>query len=516
MKTKILLFILFMLCLSITSSMYAQIGITSISTGSSNLPALDPIFNRKGAGIQSGSTGLDGRWDSVGTNYNILFNGGASDSTYITNVTISSLGLGSRLPITAIAKVRRVNNLEVQNTGDHFSFWTTSDAEPLASSTTGNFILNGPQVTSVENALVSNNINTGLDNVFQNNSQFVHYGNIERIDFIIPNGYIIAIGSDLNKIGFTLFDKGVGDAFKIGGIRNVNASNDPTDYITPLLSVLGNNFGNNLLANDANYVIFQKDPEFYRCEPRPSVKVSSNIRGVFISLADLGFSAGQTVYGFSLFANDVPSASSTSYLQDFMGFPTNTSSGNMLDLVNSIGLYSLSQSVLASSLTLKATLQNSKVLLQWNNESLLNADKIFLQRANQSMQYNNIVELNLNQGSYVDDRFDANVAYYRLKLIMRDGSVKYSNIQFISTKVNFTQIYPTIANNVLYVKSNSIGVGKLVSVSVYSVEGKLMQTENYLGNNFMSIDINNLKKGMYFVVLTQHNEIIINQKIQKN
>jgi hypothetical protein len=156
------------------------------------------------------------------------------------------------------------------------------------------------------------------------------------------------------------------------------------------------------------------------------------------------------------------------------------------------------------------------VLLQWNNESFINADKIFIQRADQAMQYNDIVELNLNQSSYVDDRLAVASAYYRLKLIMRDGSIKYSNIQFINTKVNFTQIFPTIANDVLYVKSNSIDIGKLVLISVYSVEGKLILSKNYLANNFMNIDISSLKKGMYFVVLAQHNEIIVNQKIQKN
>jgi Secretion system C-terminal sorting domain len=518
MKPTLLVIIKLCAFLFFTTNVSAQFGIIGINTISNNLPSADTIFDRKGAGVQSMYSGLSGRWDSANTNFKLLFNAGNTDKISITNISIAELGVGTRLPFTPVAKVRRVANAQIANTGDHFSYFAAVQSAPYPTETTGTFLVNAPEVTSMETALVSNNINIGYDNIFQNNNVNVHYGNIERIDFIIPSGFVPEAGSDFRKIGFTIYDGGAdGNPFKIAGISALNNLKDPDGYITPLTSITTSNYGNKLLSSFVDFVIFQKDPVFNICESRPSVMVNQNMRGVFVSLASLGFLEGQKVYGFSIFANDIPVSSTESYLLNYDGYPTNTNSADMLDLVNSIGVYTFDQAVVLSTPTvLNATMQHSKVLLQWNAASLVDAQKVYLQRASGNMVYNNLTEINNNQANFIDETTREDISYYRLKIITVSGTIKYSNIQFVRNKFTETQIFPTVVNNELHITSNSIVPNKPITISIYSMDSKLIKSYNNNANNFMSIDVSLLKKGMYIISLSQNNNIIFNQKIVKD
>jgi hypothetical protein len=517
MKPKSLIILQTLIATLLCQNIFAQFGITSITTTSSNLPTSDTIFNRKGAGVKSITTGLEDRWDSSGTNFKLVFNAGTEDNTSVSSINITDFGVAYRLPFSVIAKVKRVANTEVASVGNHFPFFVAANEAPASSQAIGVISLNGPEVNSIETALVSNNINTGYNNIFQNNSLNVHYTNIERIDYIFPNGFIPAAGADLRKIGFTIFDAcETGNPFKAGGIKSINNANEVSSYVTPILSVAASSFGNKLLSYSRDFVIFQKDPIFNNAESRPSIKFNQNMRGVFISLKKLGFQDGEKVYGFSLFADDILESASESYLLNYQGFPTNSNSGQMLDLVNSIGLYSFNQSVLASPTVLSATLQNSKVLLQWNATSFADVDKVFLQKASGNMVYNNVSEVATNQSSFIDESLSTDVSYYRLKIIMKSGEIKYSNIQMVHSKISSTQIFPTVANDLLYVSSNNIISNKPVSISIYNLDGKLVQSYTKMGSATMNFEVSSLQKGMYIISVMQNNEVIIRQKFIKS
>jgi hypothetical protein len=518
MKPKQLLIVQLIFVLFFTQSNYAQVGIASINTTTNNLSTSDTIFNRKGAGVQSMYSGLSGRWDSTNTNFKVVFNAGNSDQISITNISIAELGVGTRLSFPAIAKVRRVANAQVGHSGDHFPYFAVVNSAPLPTDKSGTFLVNAPEVRSMETALLSNNINTGYDNIFQNNNVNVHYGNVERIDYIFSTGFTPVAGADLTKIGFTIYDGGDdGNPFKVCGIKTLNNTNDPSGYVTPLASVTTENFGNKLLSTFVDVVIFQKDSVFNICESRPSVKINQSMRGVFVSLASLGFVEGQRVYGFSIFANDIPASSSEAYLLNYEGYPTNSNSGDMLDLVNSIGLYVFNQSVVLPSATvLTAALQNSKVLLQWNAASLANAQKVYLQRASGNMIYDNLAEISVNHSSFVDETARETVAYYRLKIITASGVTKYSNIQLIRSKFYDTHIFPTVTNNQLFIASNTIVINKPITISIFNLDGKLLQSISKTASNSMSVDVANLQKAMYIISLMQNNEVVIRQKFIKN
>ncbi len=240
------------------------------------------------------------------------------------------------------------------------------------------------------------------------------------------------------------------------------------------------------------------------------------MRGVFVSLASLGFVDGQRVFGFSIFADDISATSSETYLLNYEGYPTNTNNTDMLDLVNSAGLYSINQSVLSTNTVLKATLQNRKVLLQWNTISNVETNKVFLQKSSIIFDYNDIAEVGSNQSMYTDEHIISDVAYYRLKLIQQNGSIKFSNIQFVHTKANTTQVFPSVATDVLNFRSNAVSTLFPITISIYNIEGKLVYNSLEKSSSFLKINITSLKNGMHIIKVSQNNKDIISQKFIKN
>lgn len=521
MKKKPLLYFVFLFFVNYG---YSQIGVTSITTTSYNLTAPPTITNRLGAGVTQASNGVQTRFDSTGTNFTINFNTSATaDSIAVSTVTIASIGTGSLLNVNAIAKVRRVANANVPSAGEHYPFWATVSAGfPANNATTGTFNITAPEISTLENALVTNNISTGYDNVFQNTNANVHYANIERLDYVIPLGFTPSGSADLTRIGFTIYDRGTGDPFKIAGIKALNASNDPSDYnvitaspFASCLAVAGANFGANLLATNINYIIFQKDPRFNNSESRPSVSGNQNIRGVFISLASLGYTAGQTVYGFSLIPDDMATSTTVANLLNFSAYPTTTANTSILDLVNGLGVANFSQIVLSNNVKLTAKKVGKNVLLSWiSNSSNLNASTI-LQRGLRTDNYINLTNLSVNSNSFLDTNPIDGTSFYRLKFIAADGKIDYSNAQVINTKKTGATIFPTIVSNMLFIKPDASFSNKPISIIIYSLDGKLINAVIESYNTLISFNTSHLTRGKYFIVLKQDNTKMVSQYFVK-
>jgi uncharacterized protein YaeQ len=68
----------------------------------------------------------------------------------------------------------------------------------------------------------------------------------------------------------------------------------------------------------------------------------------------------------------------------------------------------------------------------------------------------------------------------------------------------------------LYITSNSIAINKPIAISIYNVDGKLIQSISKTASRSMSVDVAYLKKAMYIICITQNNEVVIRQKFIKN
>ncbi|HHC11408.1 MAG TPA: hypothetical protein ENK79_02095, partial [Campylobacterales bacterium] len=188
-------------------------------------------------------------------------------------------------------------------------------------------------------------INIGALDLFKNeNDGDDTPKNIERIDFISPNGIIAPSStSDLDKAGHVVTEKSGNNEIKIAAILTLDNNGDPSSY-GPIVTVhdengdaLANrkvNYGNTYIYLEDGSTIGLQQLGFYRNEkhspqtPKPTHVGNSNekLNMAFVSLQDLGVNAGQKYYGFSYFGSDVDDATD---LVDYTSFPKNTPWGSL-------------------------------------------------------------------------------------------------------------------------------------------------------------------------------------------
>ncbi|MDG2616960.1 DUF4347 domain-containing protein, partial [Thermoleptolyngbya sichuanensis XZ-Cy5] len=267
----------------------------------------------------------------VGTNNNLVISGfTAASSTYNLVQLVDQL------------KLRRVPNANVSNAGGRQVFWY--EIQNLNSS--GNVLnLRPSRINTMEEALLGNVINRGVDNVFANQGDN-NINNIERIDFIASGGLTAPTAANLNDIGFLLLERGGNDPLTIAAITAVDASGNPTAY-GPLQVVPAGAWGTsgfNLATAVLNDMGAGGDPRF------SSNIAAQNIGGVFLSYSALGLGAGQTFFGYSVFPNDV--GTDLVNLTDAALNSSSASGQGGLDLVAGGGIFVKSGSNLAPTLNL--------------------------------------------------------------------------------------------------------------------------------------------------------------------
>ena len=146
-------------------------------------------------------------------------------------------------------------------------------------------------------------LSDGADNVFANVGG-ANVNNIERLDVKRPAFSTI----DPAGTGVIIAERGGNDAFKMAAITAVAGDGTPTAF-GPVLPVTVAAWGGaaNLLPSVSS-TILRKDVTDTVWHPSDTSS-GQNIRGIFVSLAELGIAAGQTVYGVSLVGNDETSMS---------------------------------------------------------------------------------------------------------------------------------------------------------------------------------------------------------------
>lgn len=200
------------------------------------------------------------------------------------------------------------------------------------------FIPETPGVETISTAMLSPVVNRGIDNVFNNitvesNGQDTR-NNIERIDYIIGNGALVDPSTiNLDDVGFLILERGGNDSFRIATITGLNPAGppgpEPSAY-GDLVQVDDTDWGGTTdIGVNIRSAVLRKD-QVAPPPPDPTLPflpthtvAAQNVRGVFIPLSVLlpATNAPVTIFGFSLFANDVTDAFN---LLDFSTFPLDT------------------------------------------------------------------------------------------------------------------------------------------------------------------------------------------------
>jgi PEP-CTERM motif-containing protein len=180
----------------------------------------------------------------------------------------------------------------------------------------------GTYQTNANTALLGNNLYEGSDNLFVNdNGNTQSSGDVERLDFVLSkSGESATTGQ-----AFAVFDRGNDtnhDSFKIAVITAVDSNGNPTAYGGDLITVTPDDYDTsaNPVANQ-NYTVFRYktgdnisawDNNVTGGSIASTDQGTQGVGGTVLSLANLGISAGTTIYGYSITASDVYSTSTAS------------------------------------------------------------------------------------------------------------------------------------------------------------------------------------------------------------
>ncbi|MEM1042529.1 MAG: SdrD B-like domain-containing protein [Bacteroidota bacterium] len=167
-------------------------------------------------------------------------------------------------------------------------------------------------------ALGSRVINRGSNNTFDNARGASISSNVERVDFLFATG-LSTSSAALAGAGFPVFERSGGNAFGIAAITALDRSGAPDGY-GPLVLVTNNNTA---VSPAFSPVSFEQEDGETALEPTGQ-SGAQDVKGVFVSLADLGVAAGQTIYGYSLFGEDTPPSAD---LVDYASFPKTEDGG---------------------------------------------------------------------------------------------------------------------------------------------------------------------------------------------
>ncbi|NEQ49824.1 MAG: hypothetical protein F6K11_06770 [Leptolyngbya sp. SIO3F4] len=251
------------------------------------------------------------------------FGVGATNNLRVTGFTAGTDNY-SLIQLADKLEFRRINNSNTTGERQLIFFERSNDTDMRSS-----------YVNTMEEGLLSQFSNRGIDNVFANNGGRA-INNIERIDYIISGGLTVPAAVQ-NSVGFLILERGGNDPFNIAAITSLDPNGDPASFgnlitVSPTFwGFTGFDITTTVMRREENESVF-----------RPSHSVNSQaVDGVFISLNNLGFSGGETIYGYALFPNDINNANDLLGLSDF---PTDTSADSGeggLDLVAGGGIYLL-------------------------------------------------------------------------------------------------------------------------------------------------------------------------------
>ncbi len=263
-------------------------------------------------------------------NYGVEPSAGANKDLIVTAFEID-LGLGDGLQtfgITSFAdriNIVRQNNVNVTTDKQLLFYEDGGSAAPV-------YNLRPSFVNTMTEALLNETINRGTDNVFSNRGG-TNINNIERLDFIVDAG--ITVPADTVGDGFVIMERGGNDDFKIAAILSLDSNGDP-DAFGPIVSIESTTDWGLTQWSFVTQVLASTTPadNLVRTDTTPT----QSIGGVYISYADLGASADDVIYGYSIAGGDVSNISAdwvdTSVEANF---PRNTSSASNdaggLDLV---------------------------------------------------------------------------------------------------------------------------------------------------------------------------------------
>ncbi|MCB9360693.1 MAG: T9SS type A sorting domain-containing protein [Flavobacteriales bacterium] len=211
--------------------------------------------------------------------------------------------------------------------------------------------------------------------------------------------------------------------------------------------------------------------------------------------ADGVFATGATVISPSYVDNT----------SDIVRFQHNFASGT--GFYFTIGTVDLSTAPLPVTLTnFTANCVGSNVELNWSTQTEVNNDYFTIEKSENGFDFYALAQVNGNGNSqtsinynFIDDSYNYQAAYYRLKQTDYNGNYEYHNIVAINcNEFDDVNIYPNPTNGLV-----NLNFGKTynrVYITVKNVLGQIVSQNDYTSTNLVNLDIKG-ENGIYFIEL---------------
>jgi hypothetical protein len=443
------------------------------------------------------------------TNGGFTYNWGLSPDNTTTSVngfTAGGLTYSYASFLNGFVKLRRVNNAVI--TGIFTLVW----AETVTSGTNYNML---PAYQNDMESFFDNRIyNQGTDNLFDNTSS--NSNNIERLDWILPNGFSTPSPS---LVGFAVFERGAvnaHDQFCIAAITSLDAMGNPASYGS-IVRVTTAQYGDP--GPSVSYRILKAT---YPNDLISAGNGTQNRGGVIISLQNLGISANTTIYGYSLMAADLPVSATPADLVNFnniTNFPTNTGNPGGIDLIAVTGIYIENVLLPTQKISLLTNTNNGVIEISWTNTDEINTVYYEIERSNDGIRFNRIANVAKNvTGQYRYTDILAKDGFYRIKAIMRNGGYQYSAIQTANLLRTNGKLYPVPATNDLHLQLYSADPAT-ATLTIIGQQGQQILTRPQVlqsGNNILTIALPLLlPTGQYTVRLQKDDKLLFTQSFIK-
>ncbi|MCH8569103.1 MAG: LruC domain-containing protein [Balneolales bacterium] len=320
------------------------------------LISLFALFNKPAVHAQIAISSVDAVYDSVTDNsknytldgLNYRFNSGNEN-----NLLVLSVDAGGRTYVPAIFADRiEMQRVSIPGIPDEREIFF------MEGNVSGSNVNLKPSfVNNMKEVLLNPVLNRGVDNIFQQTGDGNgNQNNVMRLDFIFNDG--ILAPASVSQEGFIIKERGGNDSFRIAVITSLDANGNPATF-GPAVTAQASNWGPSGFS--------LRTQVLRKPNPDAQVAMSANLdpqplSGILFTFAQLGVSAGDRIYGYSLTAGDSPT--NTANWLDVSTFPTDTNAAfGGLDLVAGGAFFSSNPVIVAENdfftMPVQSVLQNT-------------------------------------------------------------------------------------------------------------------------------------------------------------
>ncbi len=160
-------------------------------------------------------------------------------------------------------------------------------------------------------------------------------------------------------------------------------------------------------------------------------------------------------------------------------------------------------------LSFNGNLKNSTVQLHWQTADEVNMGYHTVERSADGLVFTPVKQVAAKEGvlnnyTLIDERVPAGSVYYRIHSVEKNGAGSYSKIiSFNNAHAQLFNVYPCLITGNTSVTVTCPAAGHTAYIRVIGVDGKVWRSIPVAaGVTQTNVDVSNLAKGSYFVVLT--------------